>query len=335
MLSSEIHLDAIRTMRSNTSIPSLLRARAEIQRQVVRYITALDISHELYTRIPLTKLYDRELEVLRSTFRDTWSADIEFHLLGSKIYLYGLCFATTNTYPESASATGLAGDLSIDLGLSSQAILHMGLGAIVRLTQTFSNSRTSLHKRLHQYEDCSAYGQCISDHMFYPKSYFQTLFFAGCFLLFFLSTNVRATPQDKEIARSHIGIIYEIFSEFPTEEHEDAARHLRKIMKVVNQDTTRLGITVETRLGANIWFSALLIAKTANLHATQFNQQEGQSASTSDGRLDGSHGIDEDSNSPPLAPAPELPMWEFPWSMWDNPLFDENLDLDMLLSSGT
>jgi hypothetical protein len=334
MLSSETHLDAIRTMSSNTSIPSGLRAHTEIQRQVSRYITALDISHELYTRISLTKLYDRELEIIRSTFRESWSADIEFHLLGSKIYLYGLCFATTSTYPESVPATAPAGDLSIDLGLSSQTILHMGLGAIVRLIETFSSSRTSLHKRLHQYEDSPVDGQCISDHMFYPKSYFQTLFFAGCFLLFFLSTNVRANPQDQEIARSHIRIIYDIFSEFPTQEHEDAARHLGKIMKVVNQDSTRLGITVETRLGANIWFSALQIAKTAKLQATSFNQQEGQSVSTSDRPLGSSHSIDEDSNSPPLVSAHELPMWEFPWAMWENPLFDENLDLDVLLTSG-
>jgi len=205
----------------------------------------------------------------------------------------------------------------------------MGLGAVILLTEAFSISCDLLHKRRRQYEDSSVDGQHISDdHRFYLKSYFQTLFFAGCFLLFSLSTRVRATPHDEGNARNHIRVIYDIFSEFPTEEHEDAARHQRKITKVVNQNSRQLGITVETRLGANIWFSALRIAKTAK----HLNQEEGQqNVVISDSRLDISHGNDQGSNSALPAVAAELPMWEFPWAMWDNPLFDENLDLGSLL----
>jgi hypothetical protein len=84
LLMSETHLDAIQTMGGNTSSRSGLAAQLEIERQASRYITALSISHDPHTRISLTKLYDRELEILRSTFRETWSADIEFNLLGSK-----------------------------------------------------------------------------------------------------------------------------------------------------------------------------------------------------------------------------------------------------------
>jgi len=333
-LLSEAHLDTIRTMGSHISIPNGLAAQVEIQRQVARYISALDISHDPHTRISLTRLHDRELENLRSTFREAWSADIEFNLLGSKLYLYGLCFATPSMCHESSPVTGSADQHSIDLGLSPQVILYRGLGATIRLTETFSISRELLHKRRRQCEESSVDGQHISDdHMFYPKYYFQTLFFAGCFLLFYLSAGARATPNDEEIARNHIRVIYDIFSEFSTEEHKDAARHLEKIMKVVNQNGRQLGITVETRLGANIWFSALRIAKTAKLHASHHNQEEGQhTVGSSDGRLDISLGNDHSSNSALPAMASPLPMWEFPWAMEDNPLLDGDLDLDALLA---
>jgi hypothetical protein len=109
-------------MCRNPAIPRSFSAQIEIQRHIVRYISALDAQSEPRSRCSITQLLDKELEVIRSDFADAWSGETEFHLLGAKLNLYAFCFAPQivlqSSYDEQSHR--LRGSVS------STAILYKG-----------------------------------------------------------------------------------------------------------------------------------------------------------------------------------------------------------------
>ncbi len=191
-LGSDLHLEIMRSMCNNSSVPREFAAQTEIQRHIARYILSLDPQNDPQNRCSITKVFDRELEAIRPNFQNSWSAQTEFSLLGAKLYPYAMCFA-----PQTAPPRGYPEqDRSADMRISTRAILHQGLATIVRLVNVFAG-----FSRLPEREfdtSLSHKGQVDFDHrVFYPKVYFPVLFFAVYFLLFYLSKNSGAKDEDK------------------------------------------------------------------------------------------------------------------------------------------
>jgi hypothetical protein len=295
-------------MCRNPSIPRAFSAQVEIQRHVARYISALDMQSDPYSRCSITQLFDRDLDSIKSEFIDDWSGETEFNLLGAKLYLYAFCFAPRTVSPSSY----LEQDHSL---ASSTIILRQGFSTVIRLVEVFSGFID-----LHPDESLASTAPFKEDQrIFYPKVYYRTLFFAVCFLLFFLSNESGATKEDKATIQEQVDAIHQIFSNAPdSTEHRHAAKNIQALRNAITLGIQNSNNIVKTRLGASIFFNAIRATKELkrrnaeqlqnNMTLSGFEQPESAPRFGHSGYLEFS-----------LQSGSEMSGPDFSWNLWDNP----------------
>ena len=217
-LSSDLHLELIQSMCRNPVIPRAFSAHIEIQPHVARYIAALDTQKEPHSRYSITQLLDNDLDTIRSEFAQSWSCENEFHLLGSKIYLYAFCFTPQTVMPSSDEEQSGG-------SITSTALLYKGFKSVGRLVEVFSGFKNSPIREICIF---IASQTSFDRRIFYPKLYYRMLFFAACFVLFFLSKTPAATEEDKILVQQKLDAIHQIFANVPNFfEHEHAAKTIQ------------------------------------------------------------------------------------------------------------
>lgn len=243
-VSSPTQLSTVALMSRDPENPRPFMVQVEIQRQVVRYSTALAGEIDSSTAASMMNLFSNELDTLYTVYKGLWSTRLEIQLLRAKLYLYSHCL---NVASKSRSNVGRFGEQS-DFD-SSKILIHQGLHSAVSL----------IHNSQKLNFPSSAYGDETSGRgtlIHYPKYYLQTVMFAVVFLLKFLSTNQKAAQQDRELAYSHITTAHQIFSSFP-----DSPESLR-VVEVIEYLVENLKESDEngtpptrSRLGASLMYN--------------------------------------------------------------------------------
>lgn len=306
-----MHLEIVRSMCRNTSVPREFAAQTEVQRQVAKYISALNPNHDPQTRYSIVQLFDHEIEAIRGCFQDSWSPQAEFNVLGAKLYLYAMYFT-----PQTASTLEYAEDDRLsDIRISTRTILYQGLRTVVQLVNIFSRlchpSTPEPHITPFHTDQAG-----FDHHTCSPKIYFRILFFAVCFLQFFISENLEATDTDKRTVQTQVEAIYQLFSNSPrSDEHRHAAKNIIALKSAIELEIKSSSDTVKTRLGAGIFFNALRATKALK-HRDLGHKQAGVSGS--------GHSEPVLLNTLDYEPlsnwGSDFLSWDFPWNEGDTSL---------------
>jgi hypothetical protein len=317
-LSSAANLEAIATFCSDNRIPRAFSAQVEIQRQVVRYTTALEDVVDTRTCYCLVQLFDRELENIRTRFHDSWSPLVEISLLTAKLFLYSLCFI----YDKNVTLPSAL--VSTDAMIPFRVILYSGHATAVRLIHLYAQAKTEIPT-------------AASDHIryrhvaYYPKHYPKSVVFAAIFLLKFIAIEPHAPESDLDLARNHVNIVYRIFNSFRGwGEYHRGAKMIEVLTRMTSPGSGQVKPHVNYRLGASIHYDAIRTAITLRDRSA-----EAANVTATDPR------INERSTGEPIMVeqmVPQTPAHEkapastasqqmdnesaFPWGLWDESIFD-------------
>lgn len=225
--------------------PRPFMIHVEIQRQVVRYSSALAGDIDCSNASSLMNLFINELDTIYTVHKGLWSTRLEIQLLRAKLYLYSHCLNILSKGGTNNVSFNEQSNLD-----SAKVLVHQGLHSAVSLihnSQILNNSSPDG-------EETSRSGTLIH----YPKYYLQTIVFAIIFLLKFLSANPRAMQRDKELAYSHITIAHQIFSGFPDSPEcmrvVEIIQHLADNLKEGDENVV---LPTRSKLGASLMYNTL------------------------------------------------------------------------------
>jgi hypothetical protein len=298
-LSSAANLESITTFCGDDRIPRAFSAQVEIQRQAVRYTTALEDDIDTRTCYSLIHLFDRELENIRTRFHDSWSPFAEISLLTAKLFLYSLCFI----YDENVTLPSAL--VSIDAMTSFRVILYSGHAAAVRLIHLYAQAKAETPTAMT--------GQSCYQHVaYYPKHYPRSVAFAAIFLLKFIAIEPHAPECDLDLARNHVNIVYRVFNSFHDwREYHRGAKLIELLIRMTSPGNGQVELHVKHRLGASLLYDALWTAKTIR----DRNDEPAKVTAIDTGITERSIAehvmVDQMDNES-----------AFPWGLWDDSFFD-------------
>ncbi|KAF4626946.1 hypothetical protein G7Y89_g11210 [Cudoniella acicularis] len=294
------------------TIPKNYASQAEIQRQIVQYMTTIGDTAGSNIHIYMARLCDQDLDKIKSEYATSWSQKSEINLQAAKLYLYALCFLPVQKDPPELQGTS---DTSIFL----IEIFQKGLNAAITLIQIMSDLAAS------KIEDppCDDYENNGCPILAYPKHYFRVTTFAAVFLLKYIDSNSAALETDREVARRYIDATRQLFRRFPSSRQLSAAANMIEVLgRLVVPGQHQITSRVKSRMSASLIFDALWAVGEAQ------GRREGDLPSTKlphvVGRASRSAMHSESQNAPALAEghAAEPPTHlennsGFPWDMWD------------------
>lgn len=253
-LSTSSQLEQISILCRSPSLPRTFVAETEIHRQVGRYNTQLDGMTDRKTQHSLIQLFDRDLDSIKASFQDAWTAELGIRLDAAKLYLYAFSYLTYDPSSSNISGiSGIAGPFSL--------ILQQGLFAACRLIDTFSSlavAEQDTAPSLHVLDE--RFGRLL----YYPKPYYTALFFAIVFLLQYLTAQPRASQADRDFAINHVTRAHYIFSQFrASREHKRAALLTEVLARLTRSGGGHSQPINTTRLGASIQYSQTFLAGQA------------------------------------------------------------------------
>jgi len=247
-------IDQISTLCRSPNLSRVFVAETEIHRQVGQYNTQLDELTDAGTQHSLIRLFDRELDSIKSSFQEVWTPELDIRLDAAKLYLYALCYLTHN---PSTSALPAVSNLVVSFNL----ILQQGLFTACRLIDTFSalafmeeGTTPSLHVLNERFDRL----------LYYPKPYYTALFFAIVSLLQFLTAQPHASQADRDFAINHVTKAHRIFSQFRgSREHKRAALLTEVLARLTRSGGGHPEVITTTRLGASIQYGQIFLAGQA------------------------------------------------------------------------
>ncbi|KAJ4303014.1 hypothetical protein N0V90_001905 [Kalmusia sp. IMI 367209] len=262
----------------------------------------LENSQEVVSQ-SLVKLFDTELDSLRTKFPAPWSPRLEMAVLVAKLHLYTMTI------------------IRMQLDLTSREIL-MKNGYSVALRIVYLSDQ-GLFYRSSDYPDLPA--ELLQRSC--PKNYFRALVLATVFLLRFFALNVNASPEEQEAAKNHIAIAQRFFkagSKDPSDEKNRAAMLLEILSRQEPMDIDNTKLRIDDRMGASLVFDA--ITKGHELRNIKADVEERTSPHE--------NGVDEQQMSAEMAPQPIMPAFNDYSEMTQvdmNPTGDYEIPLDFAL----
>lgn len=233
-------------MSRDADVPKTFMVEIEIQRQVVRYSNALAGDIDTSTSSSLLNLFNNELDTLYSLYKGFWCTKLEIQLLRAKLYLYSHCLNVASKSKGQISRLNELSDLE-----SVKILVHHGLHSAVSLIHNINKLNTTSPVGVNPIGES---GSLIH----YPKFYLQLVMFAVVFLLKFLSTNTKASQQDRELALSHITTAHQLFSSFPNSpEHARIVQVIELLVRNLKENENDIVPPIRTKLGASLMFDTL------------------------------------------------------------------------------
>ena len=221
---------------------------------MARSIPTLVDKIDLRTRHSLIKLFESDLDRVRSSFKDVWSLELDIDLLAAKLYLYGLAFVSPNEADDD--------NMQIESPpFAARDLLQRGLSTAVRLLYTFRHLPLSDSPH-HGAQVPNSEGLGTDDYIhqlgFYPKHFFRLAGFAVYFLLWFLAVDLEASDTDKELARNYVSAAHRLFLSFPNSpEHIRAAHSFEILGRIPNTTGKTPKLRINSRLGASFMYDAM------------------------------------------------------------------------------
>ena len=231
------------------AISSTLSASADIERRIIPMILALDAASDSRTRMSLIEVFDRDLNQVQNTYERVWTEDLEIHLQGAKLFLYG--FSISPVGKQNTSNKAYQADSSTT---TLRIVIQLGLAAAVRIARVASRLKYYI---VHVSGKGSPDGSGGLVHP--PKQHYRTLFFATVFLLWFLAIDIQASDADKELARNYTGAMHRLFLSFgASPEHLRVAKTIEALGSVPASVSASLSNSnVSGRLGASFMYTVL------------------------------------------------------------------------------
>ena len=216
-------------------------------------ILALDAASDSRTRMSLIEVFDHDLNQVQNTYERVWTEDLEIHLQGAKLFLYG--FSVSPVGKQNAGNKGYQADSS---ATTLRIVVQLGLAAAVRIARVACRLKYYI---VHVSGKASAISSPDSGGglVHPPKQHYRTLFFATVFLLWFLAIEIQASDADKELARNYTGAMHRLFLSFgASPEHLRVAKTIEALSRVPMSANLSLSNTsVSGRLGASFMYTIL------------------------------------------------------------------------------
>lgn len=234
------------------------RASLAIDEIVCHYNIALEAIEDAAAYLPLTDVFDDNLDAVKQTHRVHWSSELDVHLQTAKLYLY----AASAILPLQSNSSRDA-----ETHITRQTLSLRGFNAATTLISTLKALAVSP-------PGCSS----PSKLSFFPKPFFTGLFFSAVFLfrliVFFQPTSHAQTAR----AIQGMADAQFVFQLLP--HHRDHARGAKLISKLVEKAESRDASTshflsgelvVTNRLGASLLWDTF-----ARIHVGAQNNGDGK-----------------------------------------------------------
>lgn len=248
-------LETIETFVRGHPIPSEFAHQVMVHATLARFTKIVtDSSEEVISR-SLIRLFDTELDSLKTRFPTPWNARVEMAVLTARMHLYSMTIiriykdqTTREVLMRSAYATALR-------------IIHLcdQQGGIALHPPEFKHLASHAAERA------------------VPKVYHRALFLATIFLLRFFALNVHAAPDEQEVARNHVAMAQRYLkagSRSKRDESERAAFLLQVLSRQSPVDVDNTTLRIDDRMAASLVYDAITTGhKLRNLPTDVLHEQ--------------------------------------------------------------
>ncbi|KAK3389577.1 hypothetical protein B0H63DRAFT_463977 [Podospora didyma] len=250
------HMDDI--LGNPSGLPKVIVAQTDIQLHVARFTRALDSSMDGAAKVMYINMFERDLDRLRTTFESTWTGNVEFNLIGAKLYLYSHIFVARKRSQSDRDSRRSNGARSLLLDPGSSKIIYSGLSSAVSYIHSFSElSRVAMSTPASISESPGAFLPHGSNaQMYYPHHYWRTMALAAFYLLKFLALAPDVPVAEQELARNHLTMAHSNLMMYASSvEHTATAKTFELLLRTAGMPAEG---KVNTRLGASIIYDGLL-----------------------------------------------------------------------------
>ncbi|KAK9482841.1 hypothetical protein V1527DRAFT_475109 [Lipomyces starkeyi] len=183
-------------------------------------VSGLEGSYDPLACSTLITLFDRELESIKTTFREVWTAELEISLLAAKLCLYDLSFCHIGRLSSSTRPAG-------QLKPGELVILTYGLTAASRMIDIFNKQALNY----------SAVSDMMSSRLqiCYPKRLFFLMVYASIFMFRILGMPSQLDKSDINMARRKVQIAINVHRRSirePGDEHDRSAALIEILSRI-------------------------------------------------------------------------------------------------------
>jgi len=206
-----------------------------------------------------------EMENLKSTNSQIWSAETELQFLGAKLFLIGWSFQGQGQAQQSNLTAPVVACQPL---LSKKLILHEVLGTATRYIHAYSEIGMSKPlQRSYQSPNLAGPKSSLNDgnppQIYFPKHYFFTLYYAALSLYRFLESLPHSSISDQDLARNHIRLAHTVLSHCAINDVEGEWSRLAQNVELVGQFSNsgrRLPPEgqIKSRQGAGLFYDGML-----------------------------------------------------------------------------
>ncbi|QDS69673.1 hypothetical protein FKW77_009584 [Venturia effusa] len=309
------------------NMPGEFIAMTEIQRQVGRFVIALDGHACDSLAISLIPQFIHDFDALKVRYSKVWSFATEINMQASKLYMFAMCLITTDH-------SSLKSMKDTEAVIFLHKVLQWGHEAAIALVNLVARASDAKNEN----PSCGSYEDGGSPILATPKQHFRLAFFACCFLLKYLDTGT-ASAADRDSARNAVSTLFhQTFMRFPCQPQLVRAAAIIEVLgRAIVPDRGRLVAHVRSRLGASLMYNATWTA--AELRGRRNDHKPTPTPSQpplpqieftpiSTANMGVSYINPENHNGTILTDL-DLQMsqnssfeYQFPWGVWNDALFD-------------
>ncbi|KAE9965821.1 hypothetical protein EG328_009377 [Venturia inaequalis] len=309
------------------NIPLDFIAMTETQRQVGRYVAALDGHACDSLAMSLVPQFVHDFDAIKTRYSKVWSFSTEINLQSAKLYMFAMCLISTDH-------NSLKSMKDTDVAIFLHKVLQWGHTSALGLISLMAEASAAKTEK----PSCGRYEDGGSPILATPKQHFRLAFFACCFLLKFLDTGT-ASAADRDSARNAVSnLFHQTFMRFPSQPQLARAASIIEVLgRAIVPDRGRLVTHVRSRLGASLMYNATWTA--AELRGRRNDHKPLSKAPlppppqilftpASTATMNVSYGeMNSQVGSIPLDMDMQMTHnasfeYQFPWGVWNDALFD-------------
>ncbi|CAI6333338.1 unnamed protein product [Periconia digitata] len=237
LLTGPKELETIESFVRGHAIPSEFAHHVMVHATLARYTKIVTETSEEIVSHSLIRLFNAELDSIKTRFPTPWTARSEMATLIAKIHIYTMTI------------------IRIHKDLTTREILMRSTyTTALRIIYLCDQGEIAFHPAEYKHLAPEILERAV------PKDYFRTLFLATIFLLRFFALNVHAAPEDQEVARNHVAMAQRCLkagSLNENDEKERAAFLLEVLSRQQPIDVDNTKLRIDNRLGASLVYDAI------------------------------------------------------------------------------
>ncbi|KAK9384639.1 hypothetical protein V1515DRAFT_363687 [Lipomyces mesembrius] len=316
-LSIRLYLDTINAIVTSDD-RSEFSALVLIHCHMANMVSGLEGSFDPLACSTLITLFERELESIKTTFRQVWSTELEISLLAAKLCLYDLSLCHIGRLSSSTRPAG-------HLKPGELVILTYGLTAASRVIDIFNKSAL----------DDSGVNDMASFRLqiYYPKRFFILMMYATLFMFRILGMPAQLEKSDINMARRKVQIAINVHRRSirePGDEHERWAALIEILSRIepsfymehFRSEYSRSLISECSRMASERRFGNFSHVDACADGSSPSGAPREPLPTQSQIFTEQSALLHADHISQSVLTTSDFDSGELPWGVWDNVLFD-------------